>query len=86
MVRRHDGEAITAPNEVVLGRETAIQKVEWTDDGWLRMADGTNIAKYLLLVCLPTVSKENPRCDFDSPTLDLHFCTPRNEITPDWQI
>lgn len=25
-----------------LGRETAIQKVEWTDDGWLRLAGGGN--------------------------------------------
>lgn len=28
-----------------LGRETAIQKMEWTEDGWLRMADGDNLAK-----------------------------------------
>ena len=28
-----------------LGRETAIQKMKWTEDGWLRMADGSNIAK-----------------------------------------
>ena len=28
-----------------LGRETAMQKMYWTGDGWLRMADGTNIAK-----------------------------------------
>lgn len=28
-----------------LGRETAIQKMKWTKDGWLRMADGTNLAK-----------------------------------------
>lgn len=28
-----------------LGRESAIQKMIWTDDGWLRMADGTNLAK-----------------------------------------
>jgi len=25
-----------------LGRETAIQKAVWTDDGWLRLANGTN--------------------------------------------
>ena len=25
-----------------LGRETAIQKAYWTDDGWLRLANGTN--------------------------------------------
>ena len=28
-----------------LGRETAIQKMMWTEDNWLRMADGTNMAK-----------------------------------------
>ena len=29
----------------VLGRETAVQKMQWTSDGWLHMADGTNLAK-----------------------------------------
>lgn len=28
-----------------LGRETAIQKMMWTEDNWLRMADGSNLAK-----------------------------------------
>lgn len=28
-----------------LGRETAIQKMIWTEDGWLRLADGSNLAK-----------------------------------------
>lgn len=28
-----------------LGRETAIQKMAWTKDGWLRMADGGNLAR-----------------------------------------
>ena len=28
-----------------LGRETAIQKMKWSEDGWLRMADGSNLAK-----------------------------------------
>ncbi len=28
-----------------LGRETAIQKMEWSDDGWLIMEDGSNLAK-----------------------------------------
>lgn len=81
------GRPVLPQMRCVLGRETAIQKVEWTDDGWLRMADGTNIAKDTVPAPrLPAhpFPKENPRCDFDSPTLDLHFCTPRNEITPDW--
>ena len=28
-----------------LARETAIQKMMWTEDSWLRMADGSNFAK-----------------------------------------
>lgn len=28
-----------------LGRETSIQKMIWTEDNWLRMADGSNLAK-----------------------------------------
>lgn len=28
-----------------LGRETAIQKMMWAEDGWLRMADGSNLGK-----------------------------------------
>ena len=29
----------------VLGRETAIQKVEWTEDGWLRLTTGGTLAR-----------------------------------------
>jgi len=28
-----------------LGRETSIQKMKWTQDGWLEMKDGSNLAK-----------------------------------------
>lgn len=28
-----------------LGRETSLQKMRWTRDGWLEMADGSNVAK-----------------------------------------
>ncbi|MCM3171776.1 family 43 glycosylhydrolase [Paenibacillus sp. MER 99-2] len=28
-----------------LGRETSIQKMKWTQDGWLEMSDGSNLAK-----------------------------------------
>ena len=59
-----------------LGRETALQKVEWTPDGWLRLSNGT---------VLPDVEVEAPdlpphpfpqrpdRDDFDSDKLDIHF-------------
>lgn len=71
----------------MLGRETALQQMEWTEDGWLRMADGSNIAK--LEVPAPKLPAhpfppEDPQSDFDDDTLPLCFCTPRNEITPGW--
>ena len=92
------GRPVMPQKRCVLGRETAIQQVEWTQEGWLRMTDGTNIAKEFVpepKLSLPKSTKapaspvqqsakENPRDDFDTPVLDLHFNTPRNEITPDW--
>ena len=63
-----------------LGRETAIQKMIWTKDGWLRMADGSNLAK---------VNVEEPKLaeypvksvptydDFDSEELGIYYYSPR---------
>ena len=55
-----------------LGRETAIQKMTWTEDGWLRMADGSNMAK--IEVEEPKLPeypfpKVPERDDFDEPEL-----------------
>lgn len=68
----------------MLGRETAIQKMVWTEDGWLRLANGTN---------LPDVTLANPdlppcpwpevpsRDDFDSPELAIRWQTLRTPLT-----
>jgi xylan 1,4-beta-xylosidase len=60
----------------VLGRETAIQRMIWSEDGWLRTEDGTG---------LPRIEAEAPigpehvfpapveREDFDGSTLPLDF-------------
>jgi xylan 1,4-beta-xylosidase len=60
----------------VLGRETAIQKVTWTEDGWLRLACGGN--KPELEVKRPGLPEcpwqpELLRDDFDSEKLNIHF-------------
>ncbi|MNZ35519.1 Beta-xylosidase [compost metagenome] len=59
-----------------LGRETAIQKVEWTEDGWLRLANGTVLPDTLVeapdLPDYPFPSRP-ARDDFDSEALDIHF-------------
>jgi xylan 1,4-beta-xylosidase len=53
----------------ILGRETAIQKVVWTDDGWLRLAESG---------CTPFVevpSPDLPDHPFAPPDETIHFNT-----------
>lgn len=63
-----------------LGRETAMQKMKWTEDGWLRMADGSNLAKeYFEPSKLPEVPvKQIPDFDdFNDETLGIQYYAPR---------
>lgn len=63
-----------------LGRETAIQKMIWTEDGWLRMEDGSNLAKIEVLEsALEAYSVESiPELDdFDSDVLGNYYYAPR---------
>lgn len=63
-----------------LGRETAIQKMFWTEDGWLRLEGGGNLAKEycepsdLPEVKMPQIANFD---DFDSDTLGLQYYAPR---------
>ncbi|MEO5922347.1 MAG: glycoside hydrolase family 43 protein [Bryobacteraceae bacterium] len=85
MVETQDGETYMLhlcgrplPNRgrCTLGRETAIQHMRWSDDGWLRTADGTGIPQ--VEVAAPALP-EHPfppspeRVNFDSPQLLLDF-------------
>ena len=73
-----------------LGRETSIQKVTRTDDGWLRLADGSNLAK--MEVPAPsgtTAVRDRARCedvheDFSDGKLPLKFMTPYQLPGGDW--
>ncbi len=63
-----------------LGRETSIQKMKWTEDGWLRMADGSNLAKMEVEeAALPEalMSQIPDFDDFDSEELGLCYYAPR---------
>ena len=74
----------------MLGRETAIQKVEWTDDGWLRLTTGGTLAR--LLTPGPTgktdsdqpIVHERIHDDFDGPAIDRRFSTLRRPWSEDW--
>lgn len=67
-----------------LGRETAMQKMTWTDDGWLRMADKSNFAKEnfeeskLPEYPMPQIPDFD---DFNSETLGIQYYAPR--ISPE---
>lgn len=63
-----------------LGRETAIQKMKWTDDGWLRMYDDSNLAKeYVAESKLPEYKvPQIPNFDdFDGEELGIQYYAPR---------
>ena len=63
-----------------LGRETAILKMKWTEDGWLRMADGSNLAKMevpeSLLPEVP-MSRTPAFDDFDGEEIGNYYYSPR---------
>ena len=63
-----------------LGRETGMQKMVWTEDGWLRMADGSRLAKQdvpdstLPDAPVPPIPADDP---FDAPELGAQYYAPR---------
>jgi xylan 1,4-beta-xylosidase len=60
-----------------LGRETAIQKMEWGADGWLRTADGTGLPRIEVAapagVTAQVFASASVRENFDGPQLPIHF-------------
>lgn len=72
----------------VLGRETAIQKVIWTDDGWLRLATGGTATQ--VEVPAPAGVKPirargvAPRDDFDGKKLDVRWSALRVHPDESW--
>lgn len=63
-----------------LGRETAIQRMQWTEDGWLRLASGGKLAQTLvegsrLPDWIPAPLPETD--DFDGAQLGLQYYAPR---------
>jgi xylan 1,4-beta-xylosidase len=59
-----------------LGRETAIQKCVWGEDGWLRLAHGGPVPEVEVPAPAPVASRTEPelvRYDFDGPDLPLDF-------------
>ncbi len=71
----------------ILGRESAIQKVVWRDDGWPELISGNSDPQ--LEVPAPDLPEhpwpaEPNRDDFDGPELNKHFQTLREPATESW--
>jgi xylan 1,4-beta-xylosidase len=72
----------------VLGRETCIQKVEWSPDGWLRLAGGGTDPQ--VEAPAPQGVEEAPwpaaptRDDFDARELDVHWSSLRDPVDGAW--
>jgi xylan 1,4-beta-xylosidase len=80
------GRPIPTRGRCPLGRETAIQKVVWSADGWLELADGGHHPA--LEVAGPELPEqpwpqEPVRDDFDAPVLSPHFQILRIPFTED---
>ncbi|MBM7553444.1 glycoside hydrolase family 43 protein [Thalassobacillus pellis] len=70
----------------ILGRETALQKCRWTDDGWLRIEGGPHpqTAIEVTFTNENNVKPETFRDDFSSDELSLHWNALRRPFTDDW--
>lgn len=80
------GRHIPSRGRCTMGRETAIQKVKWTDDGWLRLESGSNEAQVEVPAPNLPIHKWEPepaRDHFDKDILNIHFQTLRVKLDED---
>jgi xylan 1,4-beta-xylosidase len=72
----------------ILGRETCIQKVTWSEDGWLRLAQGGWHPQVQVPApaSLPATPWPAPpaRDDFDAPALDPSWSSLRAPVDDSW--
>lgn len=73
----------------ILGRETSIQKMMWTKDDWLRMEDGSRLAKETTPGITGIEISQNTADTgmqdlFNSNQIDKHLLSPYRQVTPDW--
>ncbi|GAF64393.1 xylan beta-1,6-xylosidase [Bacillus sp. TS-2] len=70
-----------------LGRETAIQKCEWSEDGWLRISVGGNdpqVQVQSIDVSEFQFDLAKTKDDFTEETLNIHFNSLRTPVTEEW--
>jgi xylan 1,4-beta-xylosidase len=80
------GRHIPSRGRCSMGRETAIQKMAWTNDGWLRLACGGNEPQEEVPapnLALHKWEKEPIRDDFNSEKLNINFQFLRRKLGDD---
>ncbi len=76
----HSGRPFLPELRCTLGREGCIQKMYWTEDGWLRLEGGGNMAKEKVVPSSLDEHKWEPipvRRDFDDLSMPLDLYSPR---------
>jgi xylan 1,4-beta-xylosidase len=72
----------------VLGRETCLQPIVWTPDGWPRLAHGGHWPAEQVpapaAATHPAPAPADERDDFDEPVLSPHWASPRRSVDPSW--
>ncbi|WP_281974731.1 glycoside hydrolase family 43 protein [Halobacillus litoralis] len=70
----------------MLGRETALQKCYWSEDGWLRVEGGPQPQTEIKAPGLTPapVPEEDPHDDFTDSSLNLHWNSLRIPFSEDW--
>jgi xylan 1,4-beta-xylosidase len=81
---------LPASRRSILGRETFVQKVEWTDDGWLRLVDGGRLAQERVpgipgqSYLEKSAADDSFADDFDGGALDLRYFSVHTPVSDDW--
>lgn len=81
------GRPLTERGRCTLGRETAIETLEWREDNWMYLKYGGRVPRAEVdLPILPEFpfEKNNPRDDFEEEELSIHFQSLRVPMTEDW--
>ena len=75
--------------DCILGRETSLQKVEWTEDGWLRMVAGGTLARPITEGMSGVEVSDAPQAvavteEFDGADIDPNIMSIYGPRTADW--
>ena len=78
---------LTKRGRCITGRESAIERVVWSADGWLRLACGGNEPRQYVeapdLLDHP-FDPEPAHLDFNTPEIEINFQALRIPMTPEW--